>query len=203
MAGKFFIWFWIGLFCARVDGAEPLMEGDIVFQSLLLGQGQAIQAATHSKYTHMGLILEEQGSFYVLEASNTVRTTPLNVWIRSGDDGKYVVKRLKNAAKVLSAQTLAKMRAEGERLKGKSYDLTFGWSDEKIYCSELVWKIYQRGAGLEIGKLQKLGEFDLSSAVVQEKLKERYGDSIPLDEIVISPASMFESELLRTVESKQ
>src|SRR5437867_163185 len=24
------------------------------------------------------------------------------------------------------------------------YDLTFEWSDDKIYCSELVWKVYER-----------------------------------------------------------
>ena len=70
-----------------------------------------------------------------------------------------------------------------------------------MYCSELIWKIYQRAAGIEIGKLQHLEEFDLTNNVVRKKLNERYGEKIPLNEIVISPAAIFESELLITVKS--
>jgi hypothetical protein len=32
-------------------------------------------------------------------------------------------------------------------------------------------------------------------------MKERFGDKIPTDEIVISPAAIFDSELLKTVKS--
>jgi len=32
-------------------------------------------------------------------------------------------------------------------------------------------------------------------------MKERYGDKIPMDEIVISPAAIFDSELLTTIKS--
>ncbi len=63
------------------------------------------------------------------------------------------------------------MKEVGDQLKGKPYDTTFEWSDNKIYCSELVWKIYQRGAGIEIGKLQRLKEFDLSNAIVKAIMK--------------------------------
>jgi uncharacterized protein YycO len=93
------------------------------------------------------------------------------------------------------------MKQVGEQFKGKNYDLTFEWSDEKIYCSELIWKIYQRATGLEIGKLQKLHEFDLTDEAVKKVMKERYGDNIPMNEIVISPAEIFESDLLMTIKS--
>ena len=78
----------------------------------------------------------------------------------------------------------------------------FGWSDDRIYCSELVWKIYKEALGIELGKLQQLKEFDLSHPIVQKKLKERYGNNIPYDEKVISPAAIFESEELELVTSK-
>jgi len=94
------------------------------------------------------------------------------------------------------------MKSIGERFKGKDYDLYFNWSDDKVYCSELVWKIYKEASGLEIGKLQKLKEFDLSNPIVINKMRERYGDKIPLEETVISPSQVFESELLYTVSSK-
>ena len=41
----------------------------------------------------------------------------------------------------------------GRQLEGKHYDFWFEWSDERIYCSELVWKIYRRGLGIELGEL--------------------------------------------------
>ena len=143
------------------------------------------------------------GQYYVFEAIQPVKTTPLDKWIARGKNGHYVVKRLKNADKILTAEALERMKQEGEKFKGKNYDLTFEWSDEKIYCSELIWKIYQRATGIEIGKLEKLSDFDLTSEVVKEKMKERYGDKIPMDEIVISPAEIFDSELLMTVKSKR
>jgi hypothetical protein len=93
------------------------------------------------------------------------------------------------------------MKTVGNTFKGKDYDLTFEWSDDKIYCAELIWKIYQRAAGIEIGKLQKLSDFDLSNAIVKEKMRERYGEHIPTEEIVISPAAIYESSLLITVKA--
>lgn len=100
---------------------------------------------------------------------------------------------------VLTAETLEKMKLEGEKFIGKNYDLTFEWSDDKIYCSELIWKIYQRATGIEIGKLEKLSDFDLSNEIVKKKMIERYGDNIPMDEIVISPVAIYDSELLITI----
>lgn len=91
------------------------------------------------------------------------------------------------------------MKQEGEKFKGKNYDLTFEWSDDKIYCSELIWKIYQRATGIEIGKIQKLSDFDLTNEAVKQKMKERYRDKIPTEEIVISPAAVYDSDLLITV----
>ena len=46
------------------------------------------------------------------------------------------------------------------QFEGKPYDLYFEWSDERIYCSELVWKMYA-ALGVKLGTLQKLREFDL------------------------------------------
>jgi len=183
-----------------VDNSE-LREGDLIFQTSLSRQSQAIQLATKSKYSHCGLIYKDGKDYYVFEAVQPVKRTQLDKWIARGKDGKYVIKRLKNADQVLTPATLAKMKQIGDKFKGKNYDLTFEWSDNKIYCSELIWKIYQRATGLEIGKLEKLSDFDLTNEAVKQKMKERYGDKIPMNEIVISPVAIFDSELLKTVKS--
>lgn len=187
---------------AKVDQlatAKSIRNGDLIFQTSRSGQSQAIQQATGSKYSHCGIIYNNKGKFYVFEAIQPVKSTPLDEWIARGDGGHFVIKRLKNAEAILTPQTIAKMKEEGDKFAGKNYDLTFEWSDDKIYCSELIWKIYERAAGIEIGDLQKLGDFDLSSAAVKNKMKERYGNKIPLNELVISPAAIFESELLEEI----
>jgi len=183
----------------QVIANEGIKNGDLIFQTSLSSQSQAIQLATNSKYSHCGIVYIENGQFYVFEAIQPVKTTPLDEWIARGKDSHYVIKRLKNADQVLTEEILQKMKKEGEKFNGKNYDLTFEWSDDKIYCSELIWKIYQRATGIELGELQKLSDFDLTNDLVKKKIKERYGDKIPTEEIVISPDALFESELLITV----
>ena len=186
----------------KLADKDEIKDGDLIFHTSLSRQSKAIQLATKSKYSHCGIIYKMNGQYYVFEAVQPVKTTPLDKWIARGKNGHYVIKRLKNSDKILTAEVLEKMKYEGEKFKGKDYDLTFEWSDDKIYCSELIWKIYQRATGIEIGKLEKLSDFDLTSEVVREKMKERYGNKIPMNEIVISPSEIFNSELLVTVKSK-
>lgn len=181
---------------------EDLQNGDIIFQTSKSSQSKAIQLATQSKYSHMGIIYENDGKYFVYEAVHPVKLTPLAEWINRGKNGHYVIKRLFNADQVLTGSTLLKMKQFGEQFKGKPYDIYFEWSDDKIYCSELVWKIYKQAVDIEIGQLEQLADFDLSNAIVKAKMKERYGDNIPMDEKVISPAAMFNSEKLITVVKK-
>ncbi|RZJ72383.1 YiiX family permuted papain-like enzyme [Flavobacterium sp.] len=190
-----------GFVAMRKDDFSKLHEGDLIFQTSLSSQSKAIQLATKSKYSHCGILFRENGRWFVFEAIQPVKKTTLESWIKRGQNKKYVVKRLKDES-VLNADVLRKMQLVGKTMIGKNYDLGFGWSDDKIYCSELIWKIYKRGAGIEIGKLQKLRDFDLSDATVKSILKARYGNKIPLDETVISPVSIFESGNLKTVLSK-
>ncbi|OQP61455.1 peptidoglycan peptidase [Niastella vici] len=185
----------------QLDGNKELRNGDIIFQTSLSEQSKAIQLATKSKFSHCGIVFKYGPNYYVFEAVQPVKRTALDKWIARGQDGRYVVKRLKNADQILTGTVLVKMKQICNQLKGKSYDLTFEWSDDKIYCSELIWKIYKRAAGIEIGKLEKLSDFDLKNDAVKKKMKERYGNNIPLNETVISPAAIFNSELLTTVKS--
>ncbi len=176
-------------------------DGDMIFQSSISPQFKPILFATSSPYSHCELIFFDNRTPYVLEDVQPVTVTKLEHWIARGEKQHYAVKRLKNADQVLTNSTLAKMKAIGKDFISKNYDATFEWSDDKIYCSELIWKIYQRGANIEVGKLEKLKDFDLSSPEVKTKLKERYGNNVPLNETVISPASIFNSPLLITVTS--
>jgi Permuted papain-like amidase enzyme, YaeF/YiiX, C92 family len=178
--------------------APAVRDGDIIFHTSRSAQSAAIQRATHSPYSHVGIVIHRDGKPYVFEAIATVRYTPLADWIARGDGGRYVVKRLTSG---LTAEQAAQLRVAARQFEGKPYDLYFEWSDERIYCSELVWKMYQQALGVRLGTLQKLREFDLSDPVVKAKMRERYGGRVPLDEPVISPEAQFASPLLSPVES--
>lgn len=178
---------------------RQFQNGDIIFQTSKSSQSKAIQLATKSKYSHMGIIYETDGEYYVYEAVQPVKLTKLNDWIKRGENSHYVVKRLKDSNDILTKENLKRMKKFGEKFKGKNYDIYFEWTDDKIYCSELVWKIYKETLNMEIGELQELREFDLTNDIVKDKMKERYGDNIPLDEKVISPATMFDSDKLVTI----
>jgi hypothetical protein len=182
------------------NAIEGLQEGDIVFQSSMSGQSYAIQLATDSKYSHCGMIIKTKtGKLMVAEAVQPVVFTPLSEWIRRGDDHHCVVKRLKNAEDILTDEVLLEMRKTAYGFMGKNYDLKFAWDDKEMYCSELVWKIYERCASIKLGEPQPMKNYNLDHPVVQKIMKERYGNKIPYDMPMVAPSTIYDSELLETV----
>jgi len=150
----------------------------------------------------MGIVLFRDGEPFVFHAGSVMRYDPYEKWVSSGVGGHYVVKRLKSHLDGLSEPELKKVLEKVKDFEGDPYDHYFEWSDERIYCSELVWKLYDRSLGIQIGERKKLKDFDLSHEEVQLKMQEYYGENIPYEEPIISPAAMFESSLLYTVESR-
>lgn len=187
-----------GLFPLTASAYVP-QEGDIVFQTSRSSQSVAIQRATSSPYSHVGVVLFRKGKPFVFEAIQPVGYAPLQAWLDHGKDGHYVVKRMR---KPLSAKAVARLHQHAVEYVGKPYDLTFEWSDDRIYCSELVWKLYKQAADVELAPLAKLRSFKLDDPLVKQKLKARYGDNVPLDEPVIAPSALFDSSLLQTVDER-
>ena len=182
---------------ACTSTASPdFRDGDLIFHTSRSAQSEALKRAMGSKYTHMGVIFLKNGEPFVYEAVGPVKWTPVDEWIERGLDGRYVVKRLADAKKVLSPEAISELKRVGQKYRGKPYDLYFEWSDSRIYCSELVWKMYKKALNIEVGDLQRFRDFNLSDPLVAAKLKERFGDNVPSDELVISPASMFRSKAL-------
>lgn len=181
--------------CASLQQTE-FQNGDILFQSLNSPQCEAIKIATKSKYSHCGLINIIDGQVYVLEGIQPVKLTPVVEWINRGIDKHYVAKRIPDLNDRMKPEDMNRVVDVGAGYLGKNYDFYFGWSDSLIYCSELVWKVYRDAWDIELCSLKKLGDFDLTHPVVRAKAEERYGDSLPLDEPVVAPADLFNSELL-------
>ena len=185
---------------APAEAPLDLREGDIVFQTSRSPQSEAIQLATHSPLSHVGIIhRDEKGQTFVYEAVGPVKLTPFAEWRARGETRRVLVKRLKDADTTLTPEALTRLAKARERFRGKPYDFAFEWSDDRVYCSELVYKTYKEALAIELGAVQSLGDFDLGDPRVRAKLRERYGEHIPLTERVISPVAIADSPLLVTV----
>ncbi len=183
-----------------VSSIKEPMTGDIIFHESLSSQSAAIQAATKSRYSHVGMIVIKEGVPYVFEAISKTSYTPLKDWVERGKDYHFVLKRYKE--RLLTKEEKIALVKYAEKWEGTDYDLYFEWSDEQVYCSELVWKVYKEVLGVELGTTATVASFDLESTVVKNKMKERYGENIPLNEIVISPSAVFYSDELVDVPLK-
>jgi hypothetical protein len=183
----------------HVKNPTQWKSGDIIFHTSTSSQSKAIQYATHSRYSHMGIIFQENEEWFVLEAIQPVQATRIRDWIKRGEKGEYAIKRLKQYPDGPGAEQIEQLALVARGFYGKNYDLYFGWGDGLIYCSELVWKVYHRGLGIKLCELKELKTFDLSHELVKKKMKERYGGATPLTEKVVSPEDIFQSELLMGV----
>ena len=171
-------------------------DGDIVFHESTSRQSPIIKLAQHSKWTHCGIVFHIGDKAYVYEAVAPVRYTPLKDWVARGKDGVYCAKRLKSP---LSASSIEKMKTVGAKYKGKHYDTLFQWSDNRMYCSELIWKISFEGAGIEVCKPNHFSDYSISLPRVKKLIKERYGDKFDPSEQIVSPQALFKSKLLKKV----
>lgn len=183
---------------AKGPSYERLQTGDIVFQELGGPQGEAVKAATGSPYTHCGVVFEQNRILYVLEAVQPVSVVTLEAFQRRSR--LFHARRLKNPD-VLNAKNLAKALTWGRQQIGKNYDPLFRWDDENLYCSELVWKIYQKAAKVELCPTKTFQSYFLQNPEVQRIIRQRYGATakLPAKEPVVAPSDLAASPLLSEV----
>ena len=187
----------LSIFTLTSCKSQKFQDGDIIFQTSRSSQSSMIQTVTGSDLTHCGIIYYKDNKPYVFEAVNPVKLTPLNQWIARGVGGRYKVVRLKY---VLRDNHKEIMFNYAKRQLGKQYDLKFQWSDNKMYCSELVWKIY-RSSGYTLSDPKTFSDYDLTNGVVKNEIKRRYGSSINMNEKIVSPVDLYNSPIVRIIYS--
>jgi len=176
-----------------------LRDGDVVFQTSQAVIGPALEIALQSNVTHCGVVFYENDTAFVYEAVGPVRKVPFDEWTRIGKDSLFCVKRLEDDDSAMSHAVRDSMLSIFSGLEGRPYDITFQWSDSMIYCSELVYKMYKRGAGIELGKVERFGDFNLENDTVQYFIKMYFREEPNLEEPVVTPVSLYEDRNLVTV----
>ena len=170
-------------------------NGDVIFHTSKSNQSQMISEVTGSKLTHVGMVFINEGKTYVYEAVQPVKLTPIDQWIKRGVNSNYVVLRSK---KSISNEGLLKMKEYGLKQLGKGYDLKFQWSDDKMYCTGLVYKVFEH-VGISLSEKHTFKQYNLNGESVKHAIKKRYGNNINLNETVVTPVDLRESDKLKVV----
>ena len=138
----------------------PVKTGDVVLQTSTSSRSALIRRVSSSPYSHVGLIEVASDGVFVIEAVQPVSRTPWKTWRARGVGGRVTVLR----AKELDADALDKVVATAKTWLGKPYDARYQWDDDKLYCSELVTKAFEQGAGVTVGTQQQVKSLELSAA---------------------------------------
>ena len=178
-------------------GAYQPREGDLYFQSLPRNAVvNAIEGASESPYSHCGILVRKGYAWFILEAIGPVRETPLAKWINQARDRHYDVFRLEAEHE----RNIPAFIKAARKYMGRPYDIRYRMDDEKIYCSELIFKGYRDATGKSLGKLVKFGDLKW---VRHTPVILAIAGSIPLNRIMITPRHLSEAKQLEKVFSSK
>lgn len=170
--------------------------GDIVFQSLpRTPLVNTIEGASHSPFSHCGIMAFENGQWVVYEAYSRVERTPWSVWFARSRDFQFAVYRLKDEHQ----RHIPAMLDYARQCMGRPYDIRYELDDKKLYCSELVYKAFRSAASETLGELVRLGDLDWKP--YQSVIEHLEGGPAPLDRPMISPRAVTEAPQLQLVTS--
>ncbi|NBW95482.1 MAG: hypothetical protein EBR28_01810 [Planctomycetia bacterium] len=173
---------------------EP-QDGDVIFQSLPHGPiVWAIEGVTRSPYSHCGIVAKRDGEWIVYEAYRGVSATPLKTFLFRGRGGGFAVYRLRDEHRRHVPETLRCC----ETYLGRPYDIRYRLDDEKIYCSELIYKAYRDAThGERLGDLSRFG--DMNWQPYEMLIRQVEGGDVPVDREMITPAGLARARQLELV----
>ncbi len=157
--------------------ASAIEAGDILLQPLKCWSCSLIEQQENSEFSHVGIYL---GQDQVAEAYfDKVKIVSLAEFMKKTDPARFVlVRRLV----VQPDEFEAKLRLEVDKLLGLTYDRWFLWDNDKIYCSELVYKVLA-----PIVELRDLSPKGMLFDVNPEHWDRYFRDQTPRGQLGISP----------------
>lgn len=192
-----------------VDGPSPLRmkdgirpeeykNGDILFIKCKSDLSSPIQLATRSEYTHCAMFWSIKNKPFVVEAYSEVELTPFHQFMQNREGKLLLVKRLKNHLHYFTKEVERAIEAQWFNWMAKPYDGYFRWSDDRLYCSELVYKLYLK-AGFQLCSPKTLDQYALDSPEVKAELETRYNGRVPMHEFMVAPVDLVHSKHLDTL----
>ena len=128
---------------------------------------------------------KRDGQWFVYEAYRGVSTTPLKTFLFRGRGGGFAVYRLLDGHR----HRIPQMLVCCETYLGRPYDIRYRLDDEKIYCSELIYKAYRDATdGERLGDLIRFG--DMNWQPYEFLIKQVEGGEVPVDREMITPVEL-------------
>jgi hypothetical protein len=169
-------------------------EGDFVFQSFPHNElTDVIEGCTHSGFSHCGIVHLSGSKWVVIEAVGPVQETPMDDWVNRGRGHHIAVYRLKQPW----SGKIPEMIKNAKSYLGRPYDIHMRFDDEKLYCSELLFKAFKKSTNQDLGKTQEINELDWKPW--ETAIEHIEGGPVPLDRRLITPKAITESEKVELV----
>lgn len=182
---------------------KELETGDVVFQYTNTRVAAVTESVTDSPVTHAGIVIKRGKNLMILEAGRKVKFTSVKNFIRKSKNGWFAVQR---PVKKLTPEQKAKLIKNSKKWLGKPYDIRFAWDSKKIYCTELVYKMYKE-IGIEISDLETKGDILYRDSGYSWQLalyiKKVYGDKSKINkkEKILTPVKLLFSDKMNIVYS--
>ena len=182
---------------------EEYQVGDMIMQSDEFKSAAGIKILSGSKFNHVGIVVEKNGQLYVAEALGRVVYTDIDDYIERGEDHVHI--RLDED---LSESDKTKISSAVRKYIGKRYDAALSWSDDRMYCSELVQKVYKDALDIEVAHERKIKQHAMvafvpllkSGMIEVPAVFSDVVENIDTNEIVVTPADILRSANTRRVD---
>lgn len=123
--------------------AAALRPGDVVYIALPGAAGDAIEGASGSIASHVGLVTAHPGgALQVVHSYGRVREEPLARFLARGT-GTWAANRFPFASPAARDRFVAAARG----FLGVAYDRQYLLTNDSLYCSELVYRAFLDGLG--------------------------------------------------------
>lgn len=195
---KIIVLFFTFLILNGCNKEDMIQSGDIIFHITKTDQSEAVRVLTGSKYTHVGVIMQDNDGYYnVFETADRVRQIPLKNFIDRGEGAKFTVMRVKD----FTPADKKPLKEAMKKFMNKPYDYYFQWSSDELYSSEFVYKVFEEAMGIKLGEFTNFGDFDLTTTEVKDYLDVRFPQGFDKNEPVLSPEALSKSPNLQLMYS--
>jgi Permuted papain-like amidase enzyme, YaeF/YiiX, C92 family len=184
------LFFSIALSIAHAENLK-LREGDIIGESEIAHSPTTafFEAATASRYGHVGVVLKFNNDWYVYEETPPkARMNPLETFLKSSA-GPFTVIRRQIALDFLQVRRI-KAAAQDIVNRGVPYNHSQTRNKDSMNCSEFTHTVFA-AAGIQAGQVQKIQDMNLATFHGYPwALWQKIHPETKLDDEVITPASV-------------
>jgi len=194
-----FVLLFVFLFIHQAKASEKFLNvGDVFLVSYPCYLCRAIELEEGMPYSHIAMVAKNKyGQWGMVESlkSGFDWVSWNDFWSRklTGESNVLHIRHVFNALKIISFQVMEKSYG------GTFYDPLFAWGNrdevgkEKFYCSELLYKIFQKSLGKQFHLVPKKMHFD-HAFEFWNSYYLGYSAKVPAGELGLSPADYVKSK---------